>query len=181
MYDLRMTTIIRTKLRLPWSNPLITYRENWPRPAIQYPNQVLIRSLLGGICASDLHQIGLHISYFASIFANPMNPFPMGHELIGEVDQVGECVTTLRPGDRVAYCPIPACEAYGFEMCPSCRRGNLSGCQCLVGLGDGTALEEHYGGHGRFGGFGGGGFCEYSVGFEKQYFKVPGNYTPRSM
>jgi len=58
-------------------------------------------------------------------------------------------------------------------MCPSCRRGNLSGCQCLVGLGDGTELEEHYGGHGRFGGFGGGGFCEYSVGFEKQYFKVP--------
>jgi threonine dehydrogenase-like Zn-dependent dehydrogenase len=173
MYDLKMSTIIRTKLRLPWTNPLIKYKDNWPRPAIQYPNQVLVRTLLGGICASDLHQIGLRISYFASIFANPTIPFPMGHELIGEVDQVGEAVTTLHPGNRVIYCPISACEAYGFQTCASCQRGNPQNCQCLVGLGDGTKLEEQYGGPGHFGGFGGGGFCEYSVGFENQYFQVP--------
>jgi threonine dehydrogenase-like Zn-dependent dehydrogenase len=49
----------------------------------------------------------------------------------------------------------------------------MESCYVLAGVGDGTEREKQLGGSGSFGGFGGGGYCECTLGFEKQFFKVP--------
>ena len=173
MFDLKMSKVLLSKLSLGGNNSMLVYRRDWPEPVICYQNQVLVKTRLGGICGTDLHMSALDISSFASILGGPEKTFPMGHELVGEVLQVGEEASSLQAGDRVVYLPGAHCEAYGFKPCPSCRRGNLESCLSLAGEGDGTGLEAGYGGRGRFGGFGGGGYCESLVGFEKQFFRVP--------
>jgi threonine dehydrogenase-like Zn-dependent dehydrogenase len=175
MFDVKMGKFLLVKMHLAPKYIMIRYRTDWPVPEIRYPNQVQVKPILGGICGTDLHMISLQISLFASIFANPQNPFPQGHELVGEVTDAGGDVIGVQVGDRVVFFSFPSCEALGFQLCPSCRSGNFQSCYCLAGVGDGTDLEKQYGGEGRFGGVGGGGFCEYMTGFEKQFFKVPAN------
>jgi threonine dehydrogenase-like Zn-dependent dehydrogenase len=173
MYDLKTTNMILRKLKIGNKYIMVKYNDQWPIPEIKYPNQVLIKTSLAGICASDIHQIALDISYYASILAKRTNPFPMGHEVVGEVTKIGSDVKDLRVGDRVIYNPVPHCEAYGFAPCASCKNGNWENCYCLVGIGDGSPLEQQHGGRNAFGGFGGGGFGEYFIGFEKQFYKIP--------
>ncbi len=173
MFNFKMPKVILMKMHLAGKNTMIKFREDWEIPEVKYPNQVQVKTKLGGICTSDLHIMYLDISMFASIMANPENPFPLGHELIGEVSKIGAEVSGLKEGDRVVYLPTPICEAFGFELCSSCRNGNLQNCYCFAGVGDGSEKEKLYGGEGAFGGLGGGGFCEYMVGFEKQYFTIP--------
>lgn len=74
-------------------------------PEIKDLNEVQVKMQLGGICTSDLHMASLEISMFASIMANPRNPFPMGHELVGEVCGAGENVKSIKQGDRVVLLP----------------------------------------------------------------------------
>jgi threonine dehydrogenase-like Zn-dependent dehydrogenase len=173
MFNFKMSKALLVKMRLAGKYAMIKYKNNWPMPEIVFPNEVLVKTRLGGICASDLHMASLELSPFATIFGNPQNPFPMGHELVGEVRRIGAGVKTLKEGDRVVYLPLPSCEVFGFQPCASCRAGNPQNCLCLAGVGDGSELEQHYGGEGSFGGMGGGGYCEYLSGFEKQFFKVP--------
>jgi L-iditol 2-dehydrogenase len=108
-----------------------------------------------------------------SIIGNPQTLFPMGHELVGKISRVGKDVKSLSIGDRVVFLPAPSCESFGFQLCPGCINGNLESCYVIAGVGDGTDREKQLGGRGSFGGFGGGGYCEYVIGFEKQFFKVP--------
>jgi threonine dehydrogenase-like Zn-dependent dehydrogenase len=61
----------------------------------------------------------------------------------------------------------------GFKQCPGCKNGNQESCYVIAGVGDGTDREKLFGGSGNFGGFGGGGYCEYTSGLEMQFFKVP--------
>jgi len=60
-----------------------------PRPE---PNQVTVRVKYCGICGSDLHEY-LHGPF-------PVSPF--GHEVVGEVVEVGDKVDGFAQGDRVA-------------------------------------------------------------------------------
>ncbi|MHA1902495.1 MAG: zinc-dependent alcohol dehydrogenase [Candidatus Thorarchaeota archaeon] len=173
MYNLNVRKIILKKLRLAGKFSMIKYREDWPIPQIKHPNQIQVKSRLSGICTSDLHQINVSIPLSATILARKERMFPNGHEVVAEVTDIGYSVEGLRIGDRVVHSPITSCEAYGFALCPSCKNSNPESCYTLVGMGDGTELEEDYGGRGRFGGFSGGGFSEYFVGFEKQFTKVP--------
>jgi threonine dehydrogenase-like Zn-dependent dehydrogenase len=105
--------------------------------------------------------------------ASSENPISMGHETIGTVMETGTAVTNIKPGDRVVYNPIGRCSVYGFDPCPSCRIGNYQHCFCLVGIGDGSDLEQKYGGREKFRGYGTGGFGEYLVGMERQFYKLP--------
>jgi len=175
MFDYNIPRIVLRKIGLGGDFFLVKYSETWPIPKIVYPNQVLVKTHLGGICATDLLQMSVSVSLYASIMASPINPIPMGHEAMGTVMEVGSAVKGLKPGDRVVYNPVTRCAFYGFEPCPSCRRGNYEHCFCLLGIGDGTEREQEYGGRRKFGGFGGGGFSEYLLGFEKQFYRVPDN------
>ncbi|MHA1730311.1 MAG: zinc-dependent alcohol dehydrogenase [Promethearchaeota archaeon] len=175
-YDFKMWRVVFTRL-FGAKNLMLKYRDDWPEPGVVHPTEVKVGTRLGGICGSDVHQIATRVTYYATILANPRNPFPIGHELVGDVVELGPRAggggEGLEVGDRVVYFPIATCEMYGFEPCPSCRGGEYGACLCLTGTGDGSGREELFGGRGGFGGFGGGGFSEYLVGFSGQFFKVP--------
>jgi threonine dehydrogenase-like Zn-dependent dehydrogenase len=168
----KIGNVVLNKMHLSGKNATLVFKDDWPEPSVRYPNQVKVRTRLGGICGTDLNIIGLRISMFATVISARERPFPMGHELVGEVSETGDGVSGLKAGDRVVYFPVATCEAYGFKACKSCARGNLESCTSLAGAGDGSEREKVFGGRGAFGGHGGGGFCEHVVGFESQFFKV---------
>lgn len=80
------------------------------------PGQALVRVRATGICGSDLPRV----------FHNGAHHYPivLGHEFSGEVVEVGEGVTTVAPGDRVAGAPLLPCMA-----CADCQRGDYSLCK----------------------------------------------------
>lgn len=171
-YDLKIYKAALKKIGLARTYSMIKYKKDWPEPEIEFPRQVKVKSLLSGICASDLHQIDVEMPYIASILAQKKNPFPIGHEVVGIVEEVGDEVEKLKKGDKVVFSPIANCEAYGFEKCPSCQQGDYQSCLALAGHGDDSELEEKYGGRLAFGGFGGGGFSESFIAFEGQLTKI---------
>ncbi|WP_030248912.1 Zn-dependent alcohol dehydrogenase [Streptomyces violens] len=83
------------------------------------PGTVRIRIRAAGLCHSDL-------SAMSGVLPQP-TPFVPGHEGAGEILDVGDGVTALKPGDRVLMCWLPACGS-----CPSCRRGQSH--LCLAGF-----------------------------------------------
>jgi L-iditol 2-dehydrogenase len=70
-----------------------------PLPVVEQPDWVLVKVRSVGICGSDLHG-------YAGHSGRRIPPLIMGHEATGEVVEVGETVTNLSPGDRVAMHPI---------------------------------------------------------------------------
>lgn len=173
MYDLKISKAIRKKMKLAGKYTMIIYGDDWPKPSIRHPRQVLVRPVMAGICASDIHQINVNVSYSATILARKDNPFPLGHEVVGIVEEVGSEVKNLKVGDRVGHSPVVSCECYGFELCESCKAGRPETCQAIVGIGDDSELENEYGGRLNFGGFGSGAFSEYFVTYSGQLQKVP--------
>ncbi|CAL9313730.1 Zn-dependent alcohol dehydrogenase [Streptomyces sp. SudanB182_2057] len=83
------------------------------------PGKVRIRVRATGLCHSDL-------SAMNGVLPQPA-PFVPGHEGAGEIVDVGDGVTHLKPGDRVLLCWLPACGS-----CPACRRGQTQ--LCLAGF-----------------------------------------------
>ena len=78
--------------------------------------QVLIQTRAVSICGSDIHTFkGKHP--FALL------PAALGHELSGEIVEVGDGVTSLNKGDRVVLEPVIAC-----GKCEFCRRGTYNLC-----------------------------------------------------
>ncbi|MER5768614.1 alcohol dehydrogenase catalytic domain-containing protein [Streptomyces sp. NPDC001985] len=75
------------------------------------PGRVRVKMHKAGLCHSDL-------SAMNGVLAHPA-PFIPGHEGAGEVVDVGEGVTHVKPGDRVIVCWMPPCDA-----CPSCAAGD---------------------------------------------------------
>ncbi|MCD6155519.1 MAG: NAD(P)-dependent alcohol dehydrogenase [Candidatus Atribacteria bacterium] len=83
------------------------------------PGEVLIRVKAVGICGSDVHyyehgRIGKFVVE---------SPIILGHEAAGEVVQVGEGVTSLKVGDRVAMEPGVPC-----RKCKYCKTGRYNLC-----------------------------------------------------
>ena len=143
-YDLKTWRAVLKKIGLARKFAMVKYKENWPNPKIVFPNQVIVKNQLGGICGSDLHNLNVESSYFESILASKINPFPIGHEAVGVVTEIGAKVKNLKIGDRVVYDPVATCAAYGFELCSSCKKGHYASCLCLTGTGDGSKLEKKY-------------------------------------
>ncbi len=91
------------------------------------PGHVKLRVAHNGICGTDLHE------YYAGPIFFPTEPHPltglhipliMGHEFSGTVAEVGDEVSTVSPGDRVAVEPIYRC-----GDCPPCQAGMYNVCQ----------------------------------------------------
>jgi len=175
MFKLDIWKAILRKLRIASKLILAKYKTDWPDPVIQHANQVKIKTTMCGICASDHHMLAIDTSYFPSITSSLDKIIPMGHEILGVVTEIGAGVASIQPGDRVVVNPARRCEMFGFTPCISCQRGNWAGCNTLAGIGDGSALEQEYGGKRGIAGVTGGGFGEFIVGFEQQLYKVPDN------
>jgi S-(hydroxymethyl)mycothiol dehydrogenase len=80
------------------------------------PNEVLIRIIASGVCHTDLTVKMLNGNGMAF-------PIVLGHEGAGIVEQIGEGVTHLSPGDPVVIAYRAPC-----EQCPACRRGDPRRC-----------------------------------------------------
>ncbi|MBX0322135.1 NAD(P)-dependent alcohol dehydrogenase [Halomicroarcula sp. F13] len=84
------------------------------------PDDVLVAVRDVGICGSDVHyyEHGRIGDYVVE------DPLVLGHESAGEVVEVGENVTGLEPGDRVALEPGVPC-----RRCAHCKRGDYHLCE----------------------------------------------------
>jgi S-(hydroxymethyl)glutathione dehydrogenase / alcohol dehydrogenase len=78
--------------------------------------EVLLRTAFAGLCHSDLH------------FIEGLYPFPtpcvLGHEASAVVEEVGEEVTYVAPGDHVICCLSVFC-----GECPQCLTGHTNLCE----------------------------------------------------
>jgi S-(hydroxymethyl)glutathione dehydrogenase/alcohol dehydrogenase len=78
--------------------------------------EVLIRTAATGLCHSDLH-------FIEGKYPGPV-PAVLGHECSGIVEQVGEDVSYVKPGDAVITCLSVFC-----GHCESCVTGRMAICQ----------------------------------------------------
>jgi L-gulonate 5-dehydrogenase len=96
---------------------------DWPTPRCG-SSDVLIRPVAAGICAGDLQHYGGR---------NPYTKYPLvcGHEVCGEVAEVGGEVRRFKRGDLVVIEPVVGC-----GHCHPCRHGKPNCCMnfCLIGL-----------------------------------------------
>lgn len=84
------------------------------------PDEVGIRVLASGLCRSDL----------LPLECPEPEPKVLGHEAAGVVEEVGENVTGITPGQVVAVsCQRPC------RRCEACARGRYSACPVAFGIG----------------------------------------------
>lgn len=88
-------------------------------PKIEQGNEILVKTKRVGICGSDMH------IYHGT---NPLATYPrvIGHEVAGEVVEIGLGVSTLKIGDHVVVEPISYC-----GTCYACRKGRPNVCEDL--------------------------------------------------
>src|SRR5437762_2870032 len=105
--------------------------QNLPRQPLPAANWVRIRNRLAGICGSDLHMIYVDGDFRIAPAALPGHrlSYP-GHEVVGEVIEVGDEVRHLQVGDRVTLQSGPNCITSGAQsICRSRADGNYSLCE----------------------------------------------------
>ena len=93
--------------------------ENRPEPRPQ-EGEVLVRFGAGGICGSDLHYY--HEGRVGDFTVR--EPMVLGHEVAGEVVELGPNVTSIQAGQRVAVNPTKAC-----RQCKYCLSGRSNLCR----------------------------------------------------
>lgn len=87
------------------------------RHEIKNPNEILIKIQACGVCRSQLHGIEGDWQKYGIPPALPTVP---GHEIVGEIIQVGSNVHKFKPGQRAGISPL-----YGSCMaCEYCKMGN---------------------------------------------------------
>lgn len=107
-------------LRLHGPQDLRMHDESVPQPG---PGEVLVRVGSVGVCASDVHwwrhgRIGT---------TRLSDPLVLGHEASGLIEAVGEGVTNVTPGTKVALEPsrpcleCEFCASGDYNVCPSVR------------------------------------------------------------
>ncbi|MHB0976592.1 MAG: alcohol dehydrogenase catalytic domain-containing protein [Candidatus Aquicultorales bacterium] len=126
------------------------------KPAIQREDEVLVRVIAAGIDGTDRKAAQLHK------FDPPKGEevIVLGHEAVGLVEEVGDAVLGLRPGDMV----VPTVRR-GCGLCAPCLNDMSDFCQ--------TGLYTERGLHRRHGYF-----TEYFVDEERYLVKVPEGLPP---
>ncbi|GAB7322241.1 hypothetical protein MBLNU13_g03237t1 [Cladosporium sp. NU13] len=93
--------------------------EDRPVPTVADPHDVIVNVKFTGICGSDVHY-WTHGAIGHFVVKDPM---VLGHESAGIVHSVGDAVTTLKVGDRVAMEPGIPC-----RRCVRCKEGDYNLC-----------------------------------------------------
>jgi len=127
-----------------------------PLRAMQVPvptpgsEQVLIQVRACGVCRTDLHILDGELK-------QPKLSLILGHQIVGQVVQVGERVDRFRAGERVG---VPWL-GYTDGTCRYCRRGQEN--LCDHPLFTGYTID--------------GGFAEYTVADQRYCFPLPESYS----
>jgi S-(hydroxymethyl)glutathione dehydrogenase/alcohol dehydrogenase len=120
--------IVKTKAAVLWEN-----NKPWSVEEIELDppkaGEVLVKLAASGLCHSDEHLVTGDL------------PFPLpiigGHEGAGVVQEVGENVSWLEPGDHVVFGFIPSC-----GRCPSCSTGHQNLCDLGALMGAGRQITD---------------------------------------
>lgn len=86
------------------------------KPTIMNPHDSIVKVTLSSICTSDLH-----IKH--GFVPRAVPGITLGHEMVGVVEEVGEEVTHVKPGDRVAVNVETFC-----GECFYCKHGYVNNC-----------------------------------------------------
>lgn len=130
--------------------PLSVKFTDVPEPMITKGNEVKIKTVVTGICGSEIHAFhGTHP------FRIP--PLVSGHEVTGVIVEVGSDVKDYKVGDRVTVEPH-----YGCGVCELCREGRYNIC----------SKKSVLGAKGWVGSFG-----EFFVVPEQTVIKLPDNLS----
>src|SRR3990170_4489230 len=122
--------IMRAAVTRDWNDIRI---EEVPVPALEQ-GEALVRVGACGICGTDLKIVaGVYKGSWPAAL-----PFIQGHEWAGTVAALGEGVTGLQVGDRVA-----AENHKGCGTCANCRRGRYNICEVARSKGKAYKLYGH--------------------------------------
>ena len=120
---------------------------------------VVVRVSYCGICGTDQDLFSGDCSFTRN--GEVTYPLRPGHEWSGVVEEVGELVRTVKPGDRVVGDNAITC-----GVCESCRRGNYAACRHTYNVG---TIDPVYDGA----------FAEYFALPERHVCPIPENLTLR--
>jgi L-idonate 5-dehydrogenase len=101
------------------------------------PGEVRVKIGAGGICGSDLHYY--HDGGFGTVRIR--QPMALGHEIAGEIVALGEGVSHLAIGTRVAVNPSKPC-----GTCVHCREGRRNQCLDMRFMGSAMRFPHVQGG-----------------------------------
>ncbi len=142
--------------------------EDMPEPELPGPRWVRVRNKQCGVCASDLSLLFVDAEPSIAPVALPGNQrFYLGHEVVGEVSEIGPEVTRLKVGDRVIMdTRFQGATCLSQEIYPACRRcaeGNYTLCEnASAGIGPRGV---------------GGGWGDGFTAHETEVYPVPDNLT----
>ncbi len=90
-----------------------------PEPKLDTPDEIKLRVLRVGICGTDREEV----SGGRSDAPPGQKELVIGHEMFGQVVEVGKAVQTARPGDFGCFTVRRGC-----GRCPACRNGRSDMC-----------------------------------------------------
>jgi propanol-preferring alcohol dehydrogenase len=106
-----------------------------------HADQVLIRVAACGVCRTDLHVVDGDLT-------EPSLPLVLGHEIVGVIDEVGDRVEDLEPGQRVGVPWLGTtcttcryCQAHQENLCDDAR---FTGYQIDGGYAEYAAADHRY-------------------------------------
>lgn len=161
----KLLSLLSPKAFVGWQSPM--QLRDIPEPVLPAEDWLVTKTRLCGLCGSDYKQV-----FMNGRPDNPMTsmiswPQVLGHEVVGEVVQVGSEVRNRRLGERVLLNPWLSCVTRGLPPCEFCQRGKLA--QCL-NFGAGTIERGiHHGNSASATG----GFAERVPGHESQWIPIP--------
>jgi alcohol dehydrogenase len=108
-----------------------------PEPTIKAPGDLIVKVTTTTVCGSDVHLLAGHMH-------TPWG-FPLGHEFVGVVHQIGSEVCNFKLGDRVVAPAAPWC-----GQCNNCRRGQTQVCERGGVFGSGARFGSLGGAHAEY-------------------------------
>ena len=138
--DKKIPHMLAVKVLRPlWPNviwsPLSPARvADLPEPSLPGSKWLRVHNIQCGVCATDLSILFVQVNPSIGPAALPSNVrFYLGHEVVGEVVEVGADVTRCKVGDRVVmeYCfSSPNCYTQEIDpLCKHCAQGQTRLCE----------------------------------------------------
>lgn len=137
-----------------------------PEPQLPTAEWVKVKTHLSGICGSDLATITAKGSTYFSPFTS--TPFIIGHEILGEIAEIGDAVEGISIGERVVIEPALSCKVREIDpQCYQCQNSRFSNCENIT---KGSISEGVQTGYCRDTS---GGWGEYVLAHQSQIHTVP--------